>query len=85
MTDAQQAALDKLEQKLAEERGLPLPPYTEIKGNIFIQHGEVEIIVAPDGKITIPQLGVIDDALPRDVQESLREIKTEYKAHKPKN
>lgn len=77
MTTEQQTVLDQFEQMLAAERGLPLPPYIENNGILYIQHGDALILVAPGGKVSIPKLGMIDDVIPEEVQKGLDEIHAE--------
>jgi hypothetical protein len=77
MTNEQQAILNEYEQVLAAERGLLLPPFIENNGILYIQHGEALILVAPDGKVSIPKLGIIDDVIPKEVQKQSDEIRVE--------
>jgi hypothetical protein len=82
MTDAQQTVLKQLEQYFEAERRLPMPPHIEVEGNLVLYHGETEIMIATDGKMTLPHLGAIDDNLPLDLQEQIRKIEAASKTTK---
>jgi hypothetical protein len=85
MTKAQQAVLDDFERMMAAERGLPLPPFYEHDGILYIQHGDALIFITPEGKVNIPKLGMVDDVVPEDVQKGIAEITAENAHQRGRN